>query len=91
MSIKDMYFEGHPAVHFDEVLDQGLNKLLIVFSLVIPKEATNHCNKAVPRYFFWPSELLEEFLALMIFFICGPTKTPALTFASDSLGKKPCR
>ena len=34
---------------------------------------------------------LENFLHSIIFFICGPTKIPALIFASDSLGNRSWR
>lgn len=38
MSIKDMAFEKHPAVHFTVLPHQSLNKLHIVFSFVISHE-----------------------------------------------------
>ena len=88
MSVKDMDFEGHPAAHGAVVLHQSLNQLHIVFGLVIAQEAPNYCDKAVPSHFLHPSDFLGNSLHSMIFFICGPTKTPALTFSSDSLGKK---
>lgn len=64
MSVNDMDFEGQSAAHFAVIQHQGFNKPHIVFSLVIPKEAPNHCNKAVSRCFLRPSWLLEEFLVL---------------------------
>ena len=48
LSVKDMDFEGHPATHLAVVCHQGFNKHHIVFSLAIPQEAKNHCDKAIP-------------------------------------------
>lgn len=64
ISIKDMDFEGHPTAHFVTVVHKILNQLHIVFGLVIAQEASNHCSKAVPNHFLFPTELLGEFLAL---------------------------
>lgn len=82
-----MDFEEHPAAQFDLVLHHTLNKLHIVFGLVIPQEAPTHCDKTLPHCFLRPNEL-REFLALYDLFICGPSKTPVLTFARESLRKK---
>ncbi|XP_076308680.1 uncharacterized protein LOC143224105 [Tachypleus tridentatus] len=64
MSVKDMDFLRHPATHFAAVLHQSLNRFHIIFGLVIAQEAPNHCDKAVPRFIFLPTELLGEFCAL---------------------------
>lgn len=48
MSLKAMDSEGHTASHFAVVPNQSLNKLHIVFELVIPQEAR---KQAIPSYF----------------------------------------
>lgn len=60
------------------VLYQNLNEFHIVSSFVIAQEAPNHCGKTVPSYFLLLSELLGEFLHSGMFFISGPTTTPAV-------------
>lgn len=91
MGVKDMHFEGHPATHFAVVCHQGLNKLHIVFGLVIPQEAKNYCNKAVPRCSLCPCEFFGETPCTPLPFYLWPIKTPASTFAADNLGKKSWR
>lgn len=80
-SPKDMDLRYILQIHLAVVLHLGLNKLHVFFSLVILPEIPNHCDKPVPRY-------LENSLHSTIFYICGPTKTPALNFDADSLGKE---
>src|SRR6218665_192190 len=92
MSVEDMDFERHSASHFGIILDEGLNQLHIVFSLVITQEAMNNCNETVSSHFPCPvQQRLANSSQSMIFLICGTTKIPALTFASDSFGKRSWR
>lgn len=58
---------GHPAAHFAVVLHQCFNMLHIIFGIVIPQEALNHCYKAVQRRFLRSSKLLWEFFTLYDF------------------------
>lgn len=83
-----MDFERPLAVKFAVILHQGVNKLYIVFGLVIPWEAQNHCDKSVLRCFLSPNEFLWELLTLYNLLYLWPRKTPALTFDSDSLREK---
>ena len=75
-------------LHLTAVCHQGLNKLRIVLDLVIPQESMNHCNKAVPCWSLRPYKIFwRKPFHSMTLFICGPIKTPALTFAADWLRK----
>ena len=55
-----MDFERHSASHFGIILDEILNQLHIVFSLVITQEAMSKWNKTVPSHFLLSVQQLGE-------------------------------
>lgn len=87
MSIKNMDFERHSASHFGIVLYESLNRLLIVTVLWMPRKSCITATKL--------SCVLFSFLGnssyTMIFFRCGPTKTPALSVVSNSFSQRSWR
>ena len=60
MRVKNMDFERHSASHFGIILDEILNQLHIVFSLVITQEAMSKWNKTVPSHFLLSVQQLGE-------------------------------
>src|SRR6218665_3437294 len=64
MSVEDMDFERHSASHFGIILDEGLNQLHIVFSLVITQEAMNNCNETVSSHFPCPVQQIGELVTV---------------------------
>lgn len=51
-------------LYFTVVLYFCLNKLHMIFGLLIPEEAPNRCDEAITLYSLRPSELFWKFLAL---------------------------
>lgn len=82
--------EGQSSTHFAKVPDKDLNEL-IVFGIMILKEATNNCSELFLADNSALVNFLENSLHSMIFVIYVTTKTRTVTFISDSLGKNPCR
>lgn len=83
MNVRDMDLEGNPVTHFAVVIRQVRDKLHIVFGLTVPQEKRTKLAAFSVQMGFCGNSLHS-----MVFFICGPTKTPALTFAAVSFGKK---
>lgn len=72
---------------FKIVLHQGLNKLHVVFGLVIPqtRKPQTTAKNLFHAAFSVPVSLFGYYIHFMILFIYGLTKTPSLTFAIHRL------